>query len=419
MKKVIIFTFSSITVILIAILVFIMLTPRGKIIRTDVGIGIPPCPNNLSGILTYPLMDPQYIAALTPLGNINPPGHTSPVDHIYFQTNYNGKISMGAPADATITQITTISKEKSSGNYEVEGYTIKYIVCDGLELDFANYNDVVDSIKFEVARQGEKDCKRGIRKDGHGSLAEGQCYYKVSIPVKSGQQIGWVWNVPHPESEDPTLPFEIWAANYNVDPPSQTNWEYYNDNRYAHIMCPFDLYSNDLRRLFEAKFGRWEYETREENGKKVIDREAPGYFVARNGEPLCGQVDQDLVGTIQGMWFSKKTPEDDDNAKFNGGLAFLHNNIDTTLGEISVGGDLASGKSGVVFFQPTRSGKVNREPSEVKADGVVYCYETSGQWSAQGKLIVELMDDHHLKAEIKSGVCGTNETFSRPFYYER
>lgn len=419
MKKIIIVAVSAIVVILAVVAVFVILMPQGKIIRTDMGIGVPSCPQNLSGLLTYPLMEPKYIAALTPLGNINPPGHTSPVDHIYFQTNYDGKIPMSAPADATITNITTISKEKTPGKYEVEGYTIKYLVCDGLELDFANYNDVVDSIKAEIARQGEKDCKRGIKKDGHGPLAEGQCYYHVSIPMKSGEQIGWVWNVPHPESGDPTLPFEIWAANYNIDPPSQTNWEYYNDDRYAHIMCPFDLYAGDLKKQFEAKFGMWEYETREENGKKIINKDAPGHFVARNGEPLCGQVDQDIVGTIQGMWFSRPSPKDDDNAKFNGGLAFLHNNVDVNMGEISVGGDLASGKSGVIFFQPTHSGTINREPSEVKVDGTVYCYEASGQWSTQGKFLVQLMEDHHLKAEIQNGTCGANETFINSFNYKR
>jgi len=404
---------------LIAGAVFSLKTTLGKKVGVKLGLNAPVCPKNLSGILTYPLMEPEYISALTPLGNINPPGHTSPVDHVYFETNYNGKIPMGAPADAIITSITTISKEKTPGEYVVEGYTIKYVICDGLELDFAGYNDVVDSIKQKIVQMGEKDCQRDIKKDGHGESAEGQCYYRVNIPVKSGEQIGWVWRVPHPETGDLTLPFEIWAANYNVDPPKQTNWKYYNDDRYAHIMCPFDLYADNLKNQFNAKFGRWENQVKDVDGKKVVDTSLPGHFVARNGEPMCGQVDQDITGTIQGMWFSKPTPTDDYNAKFDGGLAFLHNNIDVTLGEISVGGDLAGGKAGVIFFQPTHRGTFNREPSEIKATGTIYCYDTSGQWYPQGMFLVQLEDDHHLKAEIKSGVCGSEETFSNPYSYER
>lgn len=418
MKKIIIISVFTIIIILAVIAVFVALAPPGKVVRNYFSSGVSSCPSNLSGILTYPLMDPQYIAALTPLGNINPPGHTSPVDHIYFQTNFNGKIPMGAPADATITQIMTISKEKTPGNYEVEGYVIKYVVCNGLELDFANYNDVVDSIKAELARRGEKNCKRGILKDGHGGVAEGQCYYKVNISVKAGEQIGWVWQVPHPESGDPTLPFEIWAANYNISPPSQTNWKYYNDDRYAHIICPFDLYAGDLKKQFEAKFGRWEYEVNE-NGGKVINNETLGHFVARNSEPLCGTVDQDVTGTIQGMWFSKPTPSDDYNVEFNGGLAFLHDNIDVTMGEVSIGGDLTNGRPGIIFFRPTHDGTLNREPSEVKSDGTVYCYETSGQWNRQGKFLVQLVDNYHLRAEIKDGTCEVGEVFTNPFNYER
>jgi hypothetical protein len=119
------------------------------------------------------------------------------------------------------------------------------------------------------------------------------------------------------------------------------------------------------------------------------------------------------------MWFSKPTPEDDYNAKFDGGLAFLHNNVDVTLGEISVGGDLAGGKAGVIHFQLEHSGIFNREPSEIKADGKLYCYDTMGQWYSQGKFLVKLEDDNHLKAEIKSGACGSEETFSNPYSYER
>lgn len=404
---------------LVLVILLLIKTTPGKKIGAKLGLNAPVCPKNLSGILTYPLMKPEFIAALTPLGNINPPGHTSPVDHIYFETTYDGKIPMGVPADATITSITTISKEKTPGKYEVEGYTIKYVICDGLELDFANYNDVVESIKKKIVQIGEKDCRRGIKKGGHGDLAEGQCYYRVKIPVKSGEQIGWVWRVPHPETGDLTLPFEIWAANYNVAPPSQTNWKYYDDDRYAHIMCPFDLYTGELKDQFYAKFGRWEYQAKEVDGKKIINTSLPGYFVARNGPPFCGQVDQDLPGTIQGMWFSKPTPKDDYNAKFDGGLAFLHNNVDVTQGEVSVGGNLAGGKSGVIFFQPTHNGTFNREPSEVKADSTIYCYNTSGQWYPQGKFLVQLIDDHHLKAEIKDGVCSSHETFSNPYSYER
>jgi hypothetical protein len=414
--------------IIVAIFIVIVLlnkTPMGKKIGSNIGLRAPVCPVKLEGLLSYPFMEPKYIAAMTPLGNINPPGHTSPVDHIYFATTYDGKIPMWAPADATITEVTTIGFERTPGKYAVEGYVLRFEVCNGLQLDFANYNDVSDTIKKEIARQGEKNCRRGIKKDGHGKDAEGQCYYHVKIPVKAGEQVGWIWRTPHPEEKNNlTLGFEIWASNYNVDPPSQTNWEYYNDDRYAHIMCPIDLYAGDLKKQFNAKFGRWEdfgsKKDAAKDGKISFAKEnSAGSFLPRNGEPLCGQVDQDITGTIQGMWFSKATPKDDYDVKFNGGLAFLHNNVDVNLGEISVGGDLNNGKAGVVFFDPVHNGMINREPSEVKADGKVYCYNANGPWSSESKFLVQLVDNNHLKAEIKTGKCEGNEVINNPFFYER
>src|SRR3989339_1378349 len=68
----------------------------------------PKCPANLEGILTFPMIDPKYISAITPLGNINPPGHTSPVDHNYFASNYSDKIPVFSPADSWINSITVI-----------------------------------------------------------------------------------------------------------------------------------------------------------------------------------------------------------------------------------------------------------------------------------------------------------------------
>ncbi len=415
---------AVVVLVVIAGAFFLNKTKSGRRMGSKLGLNAPVCPQNLEGILSHPFMDPKYIAALTPLGNISPPGHTSPVDHIYFQTTYDGRIPMYAPADATIYNITTIARETKpgAGDIKVIGYNLQYTICDGLVLDFANHEDVVDTIKNEITKRGKKDCRGGIVKDGHGKLEEEQCYYHVNIPVKAGQQVGWTWQTQHPEGWGKTLAFEIWAANYNVDPPSQTNWKYYEDDRYAHIMCPFDLYTGELKQAYYSKLGRWETG---EKGKKDDGKEgkkaalAGGYFIPRNGEPFCGQVDQDIVGTIQGMWFSKPTPKDDYNAKFDGGLAFLHNNVDVNMGEISVGGDLAQGKSGVVFFNPVHSGTVNREPGEVQADGKVYCYTADGQWNSQGKFLVQLVDDHHIKAEIQAGQCSTAETFTKPFFYER
>lgn len=231
--------------------------PLAKKVVRKISEGVSPypaCPKQLSGVLTAPLMDPKYISALTPLGNINPPSHTSPVDHIYFATDFRGRIPLLAPADAWITNLTEILQADSSGKYIPTGYVVRYIVCDGLVLDFASYTSLIKPLRDEIASQ-KPECKYGIVKPGHTGGAEGQCHYNVSYKVKSGEEIGWVQAVKRDQSYD--LPFEIWAANYNEPARPDVNWDYYNDDRYAHSMCTFDLYSGELKKAFYSKFGAW------------------------------------------------------------------------------------------------------------------------------------------------------------------
>ncbi|MFA5918798.1 MAG: hypothetical protein WC800_04580 [Candidatus Nanopelagicaceae bacterium] len=372
----------------------------------------PPCPKDLAGILTAPLMEPKYISTLTPLGNINPPGHTSPVDHIYFSTNYASKIPLLAPADATITNLTEILKADSFGKYQPTGYVVRYVVCDGLVLDFASYTSLIKPLQDELASK-TPDCVYGIVKPGHTGGPEGQCYYNVKYKVKSGEKIGWVQAIRNGQSLD--LPFEIWAANYNKPARPDVNWDFYNDDRYAHSMCTFDLYSGDLKDQFYAKFGQM---VNSDSKKKDPKSSGPVIFKPRTIEPICGQVNQNIVGTIQGMWYAGTSVEMDLESQGKG-LAFLHNNFDPSVGEISIGGTITE-KAGLLEFEPTHSGTINREPSEVKADGEVYCYDAApNEWMLGGRVLVQLVDEIQLKAEHQLEKCTGQESFLSPITYRR
>jgi hypothetical protein len=357
-------------------------------------------------------MEPKYISTLTPLGNINPPGHTSPVDHIYFSTNYAGKIPLLAPTDASITHLTEILKADGSGKYNPTGYVVRYVVCDGLVLDFASYTSLIKPLQDELASK-KPDCTYGIVKPGHTGGFEGQCYYNVKYKVKSGEKIGWVQAIKRGQSLD--LPFEIWAANYNKPARSDVNWDFYNDDRYAHSMCTFDLYSGDLKKQFYAKFGQM---VNSDPKKKDPKDSGPVIFKPRTIEPICGQVNQNIVGTIQGMWYAGTSDQRD--LEFQGkGLAFLHNNFDPTIGEVSIGGTITD-RAGVLEFEPTRSGTINREPSQVKADGKVYCYDAVlNDWKLGGKVLVQLIDEIQLKVEHQLENCTGQESFLNSSTYRR
>jgi len=78
--------------LLTTLLVVFLVSNKGKKITEEIKNGwnpvydsdLPQCPSDLSGLLTVSMIDIEYLASLTPLGNSNPPGHTFPVDHVYF-----------------------------------------------------------------------------------------------------------------------------------------------------------------------------------------------------------------------------------------------------------------------------------------------------------------------------------------------
>jgi hypothetical protein len=368
--------------------------------------GVPECPADLSGILTAPLMDPQYIAGLIPLGNINPPSHTSPVDHVYFDTAYTGKIPLYAPADARIMSMTEILYQNDAGEYEPSDFVLSFTVCRGLILDLAGYTGITPQLRAELDK-AKPDCIYGVKKEGHDKI-QGQCHYQVDIPVTAGQELGYTQ--VEVKQGQLALPFEIWAANYNVPARADVNWDFYRDDRYAHIMCLFDLYAGDLKDQYYEKFGYY-------NANQKPGQTGEAVFIPRTVEPRCGQVNQDLPGTIQGMWYAGTDAERNLEAQGKG-LAFVHNNIDPTMAEVSIGGFIRDPMQ--FLYPPRHTGLIDRDPSEITADGQVYCFDTGRGYSGEdGIVLVQLVDDHHLLVEYQPGDCTGGEQFIAPAEYQR
>jgi hypothetical protein len=364
----------------------------------------PKCPTNLSGILTAPLIELKNITSITPLGNISPPGHTSPADHNYFTADTNDKVPVYAPSDGWITNLVVIlAKDDKTGKYVDRGITLDIEICKGLILTFANLTEAGSILKNNWPKN-DNGCKYDINKVGH-DYTQGQCYFHTNIKVKAGDLIGYTQNEFKKDGTKQGFAFEIWAANYNRTPPGNIDWSFYDDDRYAHIMCTFDLYSGSLKKQFYDKLGGVDQ-------KNYISSS----FTKRTIEPICGTVNQNIVGTIQGMWFGqgwknrKDKTQVDDIRQFS----FLHWNIDPVYAEIGNAGEITKGEYGQLQFLAKHSGTIDREPSEVTADGRVYCYNFLG-----GKILTQLIDDRHLKLEHKPGSCEASEAFTNPFSYER
>ncbi len=92
--------------------------------------------------------------------------------------------------------------------------------------------------------------------------------------------------------------------------------------------------------------------------------------------PICGEVEQDEPGTAQGKWYKLGTVEPLGEDQH---LALVHDNVDPSRGVFSVGTSVPGLERNAWFFTPQSSGGVNRDFSQVTADGAVYCYEPVGR----------------------------------------
>ncbi len=356
-------------------------------------INYPTCPANVSGILTSPIVETKYIRAIRPNGAFNPPGHTSPVDHATFMTDYTGKIPIYSPADGWIDRVITVSWMEN-GKYIPSGFRIYETICDGLIISAGGYKEFMFENELDKTKA---TCQEGINKSNEGTSAN--CDYKFNKAVKAGDLIGYT-----SLDENGTIPFEWWANNYNQTPRADVNWSYYNDgSQYA--TCLFDLYSGSLKTDYYKLLGHFDTQ----NG-----------FVPRTIKPYCGEINQNIVGTIQGMWFGG--PPSESQEMSGAGIAFIHDEFDPSKVVLSIGGNIASGQRNIAWISPKTSGTIDRDPSAITADGKIYCYDLensirTSDW--KGKVITQLVDNTHLLVEKGSGACLASENFSNPFNFER
>lgn len=373
---------------------------------------LPKCPSNLSGVFTNQLVDTNQIAALTPLGNVNGSDHILPVDHVYFRsfpTEQNKHLGVNAPADMTITALTMHKVIDHQGNTVAHehDYAIDAEVCSGLKVWILAINELSPTLQTTFDN-GKKHHEEGdINKD---EIAVNDTL-NLTYKIKAGELMGYTGQKGNGSS------IEISIINKNQKPNPIVDWNYYSDaDRRGGIMCFADLYTGDLKNAIYQKFGDYPVmndERIEEYKSKGLPTQA--VFTPRTVEPRCGEVIQNIVGTIQGDWFYGKPKSKRENLEGEGkALTFIHKNIDPKIGIISIAGTITQ-KPELMEYAPTHSGTINREPSEVKADGKIYCYGLR----TNDKVILQLLGDHQLKIEHQSGTCSTNEKFNKPYTYER
>ena len=158
------------------------------------------------------------------------------------------------------------------------------------------------------------------------------------------------------------------------------------------IVCPIDLY---------------------ENTKQFYDK------IKRTEGNRCGEVMQDVKGTLQGDWFTGRGTFQKSSG-WRGLLAFVHSNDVPSVAVISIGGVIS--EPAKREFTEKTSGLTNRKFTDVTADGNIYCYVAEApikEWEEKptGKILVQMTSDTELQIEHQSGSCPGS--FNTPTVYNR
>lgn len=323
---------------------------------------------------------------LVPLGNLGPPGHTFPTDHIYFHINrldpnnwYAGTVTapVFTPGDVWVTEVTF--QEALSNDPPLTDFTVFFSPCQEVQAFFIHLSGLSEQILAEVGTEFDQ-CDE-YSTTGAGDFRN--CTIRgLSIKVAAGEQFGTAGGNIYANALD------LGVYDLRTPPLLYANPDRWPD-RSLHIACPLNYFTPEVRDGLLARLG-------------MHDASA-----ARTVEPICGEVERDEPGTAQGVWMTQGTvytyPEDPH-------LALVRDNLLPEWSVFSVGESTAtSGLDwGIYFFMPVGSGLVNRAFADV-VPGDVYCYEQLvlkfGE-PAGLTLILEMPTATTLRIEQIQGGCG-------------
>ena len=325
-------------------------------------------------MLTELFLDLSSIQSITPLGSINPPGHTIPTEHVYINlvqpSTGDSAIPLRSPGKVWITHI--------SGGEQPSSTSVHFAICKEVYAYFNHMDSLSPLLQGFVDGLG---CPQGAR------VGSNECTAEMFEPVEAATHIGFV-------RMNRNFDLGVWdirGERFTVNPARY-------GGRALFIRCALDYFAEPV--------GTSLYGT-----------------VNGDGDEACGTISYDLVGTAQGNWFL----EGDMSRREERAVFLGYDNVVTGEGTMAVGGTLTEfGKMG---FTPTNSGMVNRYFNQVTADGQVYCYERDGTGYREslsspgplieGHILVQVVSDTEALMQHGDGSCPGSGSMSNPLTYLR
>lgn len=310
------------------------------------------------GVFTHSFMNNSDFVGLVPLGNLNPPGHTLPTDHLYFYlTNPAIQYNIFSPGNLKLKRV-----KKYNYPTFVE-YTLEMSPGGNYRLIYGHVSDLEAGLLSAIGA-----ITSNCQTYSTGGSTFNYCEKDVDIALAAGQNLGKAGGHVGQNALD------VGLVKYGTGPE-------------AEFFCPLDYCTPALKAQLESRLSN-------HNGTAL-----------RTTPPLCGQINQNLAGTLQGQWFKKGQPKYPEDPH----IAFVHDNVNPAKPAISVGTSQTGLSSGVYTFTITGSGTTNRDFNSA-VPGSIYCYQNIGP---AVHLIVEFVSADEIKVEAKAGAaCVGGETFT-------
>lgn len=370
---------------------------------------LPPCGDKKEFFTTLPLSLESF-TTIDPLGLLSPTAHVFPAPHLYFRikradSNSEAatlKFPIYAPTDSTVTEMALI--HATNKPELIDDAAVYFSPCSQFKAYFDHVVDLSPNLKDAFDKAPVENCNEYTLTYKSGPVNWKHCRKRVNVKVSEGELIGYAGG----GQAQAALDFGAYDARikpYNYANPKRSFMP-----QLAYNVCALDYFSEELERKLKDRLGGV----------------SPTSFSSNTPikSPSCGKVIQDVEGTAKGYWFAPNN----DAARSDyepSHLALVQGHIDQSQQAFSNGESTKKSnlEMGLYFFEPKDSGFVNRDFSEVKADGNVYCYETKNVYQ-NGKLktiIIQLTDPKRLKIEgLDSKSCGPGPwQMTNPTEFER
>ncbi len=327
-------------------------------------------------------VDLAVLQDIAPLGNLNPPGHTFPTDHIYLYTPFvsggSTPAAVQSPGDIAITSVGRQTRS-GGGQPDLVDYTVQFYPCADVYMYLGHLSALTADVLTQVG-PFDAGCNAPYMT---GGFTYQQCYKGVSITLSAGTALGAMGG-PSEGALDLGAYDRRTAALAFVD-PARVSGGGGGAFSALHTVCPIDYFASAVASAMRALLG--------------------GGGVRRSVAPVCGELMQDVANTGQGRWFYDATTNDDHH------LALVHDNVVPGLGVFSMGTSVPSVPTGTYRFTPASSGRVNLDFKLVTADGNLYCYQSSSWPSLH--IVLQVVTASTLRIQgFPGGGCGDASTWS-------